>query len=164
MTEMISIGKVIKTQGIKGDLKIFPYLDYPEHVKELDFVFLNDQKFEVQKIRFQSRFVVMKLKGCDSIDSGKQFVGCLLEIPKNKLKKLSSDQFYWHDLIGLTVFDESGHEYGKVESIFPTGSNDVFLVKDKENERLLPAIKDVIKEVDIKNKKIIIHLINGLFD
>lgn len=161
---MTSIGKVVKTQGNKGELRVLPYLDFFDHLKKLDFVYIQNKKLEVQGIRPHNQFIVLKLKGCDSIDSGKEFVGCSVEVPKSRIKELSKDQFYWHDILGLSVFDEEGNSYGQIEDIFPTGSNDVFVVKEKEKEILIPAIKDVIKEINLKEKKVIIHLIDGLIE
>ncbi|HUU50931.1 MAG TPA: ribosome maturation factor RimM [Nitrospinota bacterium] len=161
---MISIGKVVKTQGNKGDLRVLPYLNYPEHFKELDFVFIKDKKLKVLNIKSHKQFIILKLEGCDSIDRGREFIDYSIKIPKDKLKTLPSDQFYWHDIEGLTVFDEDGHLYGKIEEIIPTGSNDIFVVRNKDKETLIPAIKDVIKDINLAKKKVIIHLINGLID
>lgn len=161
---MISIGKVVKTQGNKGDLRGLSYLSYPDYFKELDFVFIKDKKLKVLHIRSYKQFIILRLKGCDSIDRGKEFIDYSIKIPKDKLKTLPSDQFYWHDIEGLTVFDEDGHLYGKIEEIIPTGSNDIFVVKNKDKETLIPAIKDVIKEINLEKKKVIIHLIDGLID
>ena len=161
---MTSIGKIVKTQGNKGELRVLPFLDFFEHLEKLDFVYIQDKKFEVQGIRAHNKFIALKLKGCDSIDSGKEFIGRSVEVPEDSIKKLSKDQFYWHDILGLSVFDEEGNSYGQIKEVFPTGSNDVFVLKEKEKEILIPATKDVIKEINLKEKKVIIHLIDGLIE
>jgi 16S rRNA processing protein RimM len=164
MTEMVPIGKVLKTQGIKGELKVFPYVDFLEHIEELDFLFIDDKEFRVQNVRRHKNFFVVKLEGIESIEDGEPLREGLIEIPEEKLKELSSEEFFWHDLIGMTVVDEEGCSYGKIKSIFPTGSNDVFVVESGGKEVLLPAIKDVIKEIDSQEKKVVIHLMEGLFE
>lgn len=164
MTEMVPIGKVLKTQGIKGELKIFPYVDFLEHIDKLDALFIDDKEFRVQNVRAQKDFFIMKLEGIESINDGELFRGELIKIPKERLRKLSPGEFFWHDLIGMTVVDEEGRSYGKIKSIFPTGSNDVFVIESGDKEILLPAIKDVVRKVALQEKKIIIHLMEGLFE
>jgi 16S rRNA processing protein RimM len=161
---MVPIGKIVRTQGNKGDLRLFPYLDYSEHIKELDSVYIMNRRFDVLGIRPHNQFLVMKLEGCDSIDSGRKLVGCLVEVPKEKIKELPNNQFYWHDLKGLSVFDEKNNFYGKIDDIFPTGSNDIFVVRNNNKEILIPAIKDVVTKIDIKQKRVIIHLMEGLIE
>jgi len=164
MTEMVPIGKVLKTQGIKGELKIFPYVDFLEHIDKLDALFIDDKEFRVQNVRAQKDFFIVKLEGIESINDGELFRGELIKIPKERLRKLSPGEFFWHDLIGMTVVDEEGRSYGKIKSIFPTGSNDVFVIESGDKEILLPAIKDVVRKVALQEKKIIIHLMEGLFE
>jgi 16S rRNA processing protein RimM len=164
MTEMVPIGKVLKTQGIKGELKIFPYVDFLEHIEELDSLFIDDKEFRVQNVRIHKDFFVIKLEGIESIHDGEPFRGGLIKIPKERLRKLSPGEFFWHDLIGMTVVDEEGRSYGKIKSIFPTGSNDVFVIESGGKEILLPAIKDVIKKVALQEKRVVIHLMEGLFE
>ena len=107
--------------------------------------------------------VFLKLKGIDTIDEAENYRNFYLKIERNKDEKLDKDSYYIIDIIGCTVYTDEGNKLGKVDDVFSTGSNDVYVVKSEEGKQiLLPAIKDVIKNIDIKNKAIIVHLLEGL--
>ena len=105
----------------------------------------------------------LKLKGIDTIEQAEKFRNCYLKINRKDAIELEEDTYFLVDLIGIEVFTESGENLGNIIDVFPTGSNDVYVVKNEEGKQvLLPAIKDVIKSVDIKNKKMVVNLIEGL--
>ena len=96
------------------------------------------------------------------MDLAKTFVGCKIVIPGNMLKELPEGEYYWRDIIGLDVYSEEGKLLGQIESVFPTGSNDVYVCKGGEREILLPAIADVIKSIDIDRRVMNVKLMEGL--
>jgi len=106
----------------------------------------------------------MKLKGCNSISEAEKLKGVEIGIPEKWLWPLGVDEYYHFQIIGLDVYTDTGLHLGEVKDIFPTGSNDVYTVKKGRKEYLIPAIKEVIKEVDLQRKRIIIHPIEGLLD
>ena len=106
----------------------------------------------------------MKLKGCNSISEAEKLKGFEIAIPEKWLWPLGVDEYYHFQIIGLDVYTDKGVHLGAVKDIFPTGSNDVYTVKKGQKEYLIPAIKEVIKEVDLPRKRIIIHPIEGLLD
>ena len=105
----------------------------------------------------------MKIKGIDDINDTEQYKNCILKIDRKDAVELPEDTYFITDMIGIEVYTEEGEKLGKLDDIFPTGSNDVYVVKDELGKQiLLPAIGEVIKEVDIDNKKMIVKLIPGL--
>ena len=127
-----------------------------EHKKEL-------LEFEIEDVKYQKNQVLLKLKGIDSIEEAEKYKNDYLKIDRKDAKKLPKDTYFIADLIGLDVYTDSNEYLGKVDDIFPTGSNDVYVVKnDKGKQILLPGISDVIKQIDIENGKIIVTLIKGL--
>lgn len=120
-------------------------------------------EFEIEYVKYQKKQVLLKLKGINSIEDAEKYKQDYLKIHRKDAKSLPEDTYFIADLIGLDVFTNSNEFLGKVEDIFPTGSNDVYVVKDDLGKQiLLPAIKDVINSIDIENKRIIVTLIDGL--
>ncbi len=173
MTEgLITIGEILRPQGNKGEVRIFPYLDNLEEYKRLKEVFVIDKdcgetKYTVIGTRSQGKYIVIHLDGFNSIDKAETLKGYRICIPEEWLDPLPEGHYYYSEIEGLDVYDEEGRYYGKITDIFSTGkgSNDVYIAKDnKEREIFIPAINDVIKTIDLKGKQIIIHLIEGLVD
>ncbi len=96
------------------------------------------------------------------MESAQALVGCKVFLPEDMQEKLPEGEYYWRDIIGLDVYNEEGKYIGKIESVFPTGSNDVYVCKGEEREILLPAIADVIRKIDVNRRVMIVRLLEGL--
>ncbi len=153
--ERIKIGKIVNTFGIKGELKVYPYVDY---IDELSKIYIDNKEYTLSKSRNQKNVVIIKIKGLDDINLVEDFKNKEIEIDRVDLPKLKEGEYYIEDLIGLDVYTDEGKLLGKLDDIFNTGANDIYQV----NNILLPAIPDVIKKIDIENQKIIVHIIKGL--
>lgn len=153
--ERIKIGKIVNTFGIKGELKVYPYVDY---IDELSKIYIDNKEYTLSKSRNQKSVVIIKIKGLDDINLVEDFKNKEIEIDRVDLPKLKEGEYYIEDLIGLDVYTDEGKLLGKLDDIFNTGANDIYQV----NNILLPAIPDVIKKIDIENQKIIVHIIKGL--
>lgn len=153
--ERIKIGKIVNTFGIKGELKVYPYVDY---IDELSKIYIDNKEYTLSKSRNQKNVVIIKIKGLDDINLVEDFKNKEIEIDRVDLPKLKEGEYYIEDLIGLDVYTDDGKLLGKLDDIFNTGANDIYQV----NNILLPAIPDVIKKIDIENQKIIVHIIKGL--
>ena len=153
--ERIKIGKIVNTFGIKGELKVYPYVDY---IDELSKIYIDNKEYTLPKSRNQKNVVIIKIKGLDDINLVEDFKNKEIEIDRVDLPKLKEGEYYIEDLIGLDVYTDDGKLLGKLDDIFNTGANDIYQV----NNILLPAIPDVIKKIDIENQKIIVHIIKGL--
>lgn len=157
MQDKMKVGQIVNTFGVKGEIKVYPDNQFFEQYKEL---YVNGKKMEVKSVRYQKNLVIMKLQGLDDISEAEKLKGAILEVDKEEIPELPKDVYYINDLIGLNVYSDDGKYLGKLDDIFNTGANDIY----KVGEILLPAIKEVIQEIDIENKKIVVHIIKGLID
>jgi len=160
---MITIGKITSTQGNKGEVKVMPLTEDIGRFNNLKNIFIHGKSYIITKSRIFRNKIILKFENLDKIEDAKDMVGHLIEIPINESIELPEDSYFIHEIIGIDVFLESSMYLGKITDIIKTGSNDVYIVKNKDgNETLIPAIKDIVKVIDIKNKKIIIRYIDGL--
>lgn len=167
MQEYLEVGQIVNTNGLKGLLKINPFTDDITRFERLKTILVEHKKelleFEIESVRYQKKQVLLKLKGIDTIEEAEKYREDYLKINRNKEEKLPEDTYYIVDLIGLDIYTEGGELLGKLDDIFSTGSNDVYVVKNSEGKQiLLPAISDVIKNIDLEQKKIVVNLIEGL--
>lgn len=135
-----------------------------ESLKEV-YIGLEKQEADLKKIKnikINKKHFLLELEGMESVVAASALVGCKVFVPSEKLEKLSDDEYYWRDIIGLEVVTEDGEIIGRVESILPTGSNDVYVCTSEEKEVLLPAIADVVRKIDIKNGRMVVRLLEGL--
>ena len=165
--EYIEIGQIVNTNGLKGVVKVNPFTDDIskfEDLKYVDIQLKNElKKVKIEQVRYNKNQVLLKLEGIDSIEEAEKYRNFYLKTEKESQEDLGEDTYYIVDLIGLDVYSDKNEYLGKIEDVFPTGSNDVYVVKDNLGKQILiPAIADVVKEVDLKNKKMTINLIPGL--
>ena len=165
--DFITIGEIVKTRGLRGCMKVLSFVDTQDISAEFEFVYTQDNSgqkklYNLRKIDISGKFLFVELDGIDDVDLAKTFVGCKIVIPGNMLKELPEGEYYWKDIIGLDVYSEEGKLLGQIESVFPTGSNDVYVCKGGEREILLPAIADVIKSIDIDRRVMNVKLMEGL--
>ena len=165
--EFIIIGKVVSTQGNKGEVNVLPLTDSIDRFKNLDNVFLRSKKSQtilnVEKIRKRKDTVILKLKDIENIEEAKMIVGSFLEVERKNAVKLPKETYFIFEIIGLEVYDENNIFLGKVENVISTGSNDVYVVKSKDKEELfIPAIREVVNNVNLEKKRITIKMLDGL--
>lgn len=153
--ELMEIGKVVNTFGIKGELKILPYVKYFEDLNRIN---IKNNTYEIERMRKQKNLFIVKLKGFDDINQIEDLKDYNVFIDEQDKPELQQGEYYIKDLIGFEVYTDEGKLLGKLDDVFNTGANDIYQV----GEILLPAIKDVVKQVDTKNKKIIVHILKGL--
>ena len=168
--EWISIGRVTKTHGLKGDLKFYPSINetWVTEIKQirlsLENPLINFNNYQIHSIRGKDSPLIIKFKDVDSIEDASLLTGQTLYISQDKFPELPEDEYYWFQIEGLKVFDESGRYYGNIEEIIRTGSNDVYVVRDDEKELLLPMIDSVVKVINLEEGKLIFHPMEGLLD
>jgi len=165
--EFIMIGKVVSTQGNKGEVNVLPLTDLIERFENLDNVFLRNKNSQtilnVEKIRIKKDTVILKLKDIENLEEAKMIVGSFLEVERKNAVKISKDTYFIFEIIGLEVYSENNIFLGKVENVISTGSNDVYVVRRKDKEELfIPAIHDVVKNIDLEKKRITINMVDGL--
>ena len=167
MLPNLEIGQIVNTFGIKGMVKVKPFTDDIRRFDELKAVYVekngNQTEFEIEEVKYHKDMVLIKFKGIDKVEQAEMLRNSYLTVSRDSVEKLEEGRYYIVDLLGLEVYTDEQILLGTLEDIFNTGSNDIYVVKDKQGKQiLLPAIQDVIKQIDIENKKIIVHLLPGL--
>jgi len=167
--ELIPVGKIIGTHGIKGQLKLHSYSGNFESLSTARTVVLKSvdgslREFTLKGFNANSGKFIINLQGFDDIDLAKPLVGNELCLKRCNLPELTDDEYYWSDLIGLQVVTDDGTLLGTVVDIFETGSSDIYVVRGDKREYLIPAIGDVVKQVDLESGKILITPLDGLLD
>lgn len=165
---LISVGEIINTQGIKGELRVWPLTDFPERF-EKDGVFVCEKNgvtstLTVEQARPHKKFFVIKFKEIIDMNTAEQFVGGVLKVSEGDLVKLPEDTFYIFEITGMEVITDEGLVLGKIKEVLQTGSNDIYVVAGKTKEYLIPAIKEIVKQVDKDNGQIHIKPLEGLLD
>ena len=165
--EYFEIGQIVNHFGIKGMVKVNPFTEDISKLKSLNSIFLEKEnnliKIEIEEVKYSKNQVLLKIKGINTIEEAEKYRGCYLKIARKDAKKLPKDTYFIADLIGLKVYTDEGILLGNVDDIYNSGANDIYVVKDEKGKQiLLPAIKEVIKQVDLEQEKIIVHLLKGL--
>ena len=163
--ESILIGKIVNTHGIKGEIKIYPYTDNLDNVSNLKEVFFDKDlkiKHKIKSSKIIKNMIIFKLENINTVEEAQKLKNTDLYIQKEDISDIE-DTYYIEDLIGMEVIDENEKNLGSITYVFNTGANDVYEVNDENNKKIyLPAIKDVVKNVDIKNKKMYVKMMEGL--
>lgn len=167
MEEYFEIGQIVNTSGLKGVIKVKPFTDDITKFNNLKTIYISIKKelkeFKIEQVRFSKNMVFLKLEGIDTIEEAENYRNLYLKVKRDKDEELEEGSYYIVDIIGCKVLTDEQKELGKVDDVFSTGSNDVYVVKDEVGKQiLLPAIKEVIKNIDIENKTITVHLLEGL--
>ena len=168
--DWISIGKITKTHGLKGELKFHPSMDetWIVGIKLIRLSFENLLEdftgYNVQSIRGKDRPFIIKFKEVDGIEAASKLAGQTLYISRDQFPDLPENEYYWFQVEGLKVYDEGGCYHGNVEEIIRTGSNDVYVVRDGKRELLLPVIDSVVKTIDLEAGKLVFHPLEGLLE
>ena len=165
--EMLEIGQIVNTFGVKGMVKIVPYTDDIKRFDNLKTIYVvtrnKKTKYEIEEIKYHKNMVLAKLKGIDTMNDAELLKQSSVQIERKDAISLEKDTYFIVDLIGAKVITDENEELGNIVDIFNTGSNDIYVVKDELGKQiLLPAISEVIKTIDIENKKVIVHLMKGL--
>ena len=167
MEDLLKVGVITTTHGVRGEVKVYPTTDEPERFLELDYVLLDTgrelRKLEIKNVKFFKNLVILKFKGVDNINDIEKYKGRDLWIPREEGQELEEDEYYIADLLGMSVVLEDGQEFGTLKDVMETGANDVYIIDSAEHgEVLLPAIKECILDVDLEKNVMPIHLMKGL--
>jgi 16S rRNA processing protein RimM len=166
---MYLIGYILKPQGLKGEVKVESVTPYLERFNRLDRVFLQlkekKQAYSIENVRVSDRFVYIKFTEINSRDDAELLRNTEVLIEEKDLIQPAQDEYFVHDLIGCQVISENNDVIGVLSDVVQISSNDVYVVKNGEGiEILIPATKEVVKRVNVGQKQIIIHVLEGLLD
>lgn len=167
MKEYLELGQIVNTKGLKGEIKLNSFAEDITIFERLSNVLLKHKgkmtEKVIEKVGYTKNQVTLKFKECNSIEEAENLKNAYLLVKRADLGELPEGVYYIVDLIGLEVYTEEGKLLGKVDDIYSTGANDIYVVKDEiGKQKLLPGIDDVIKNINIESGKIIVHLIEGL--
>ena len=167
MEDLLKVGVITTTHGVRGEVKVYPTTDEPERFLDLEYVLLDTGKelrrLDIKNVRFFKNLVILKFDGIDNINDIEKYKGRDLWIPREEAQELDEDEYYIADLLGMKVLLEDGSEFGTLKNVMETGANDVYIVDSVEHgEVLLPAIKECILDVYIETNTMTVHLMKGL--
>lgn len=169
MEQLLQVGVITQTHGVHGEVKVFPTTDDPERFLDLEYVFLDTgrekKKLAIQSVKFFKQFVILKFKGINNINDIEKYKRCALLVDRENAVELEEDEYFIADMIGMNVFTEDGESFGTLKDVIETGANDVYIINSKKyGEVLIPAIKECILDVNVKEGKMLVHLMEGLID
>ena len=167
MEDLLQVGVITSTHGIRGEVKVFPTTDDVSRFKKLKNVILDNGKehtdLEIESVKFLKNMVILKFKGIDNINDVEKYKKAPLFVNRENAVPLEEDEYFIADLIGLKVVSDEGEDLGIIADVLQTGANDVYIIKKDNVEALLvPAIHECIKNVDIEGGTMQVHLLAGL--
>ncbi len=166
MKRYLETGEIVAVFGIKGEVKVYPWCDTPEFLTEFSTLYKKDgSPLEIERARVQKSMVVMKIKGCDSVEQAQKLRGTVLFMDREDVE-LEEGSYFIQDLVGMRVEDAaSGRVYGVITQVSETGANDVYHVKKEDGSMCyIPAIPQVVAETDVEGGVMKITPLEGLFE
>ena len=169
MEQLLRVGVITQTHGVRGEVKVFPTTDDPARFKKLKKTILDTGKehleLEIESVKFFKQIVILKFKGIDNINDVEKYKKMDLYVTRENAVKLGPDENFIVDLIGLKVILEDDSDFGTMKDVMTTGANDVYVVDSLEHgEVLIPAIKQCILDVNLETQTMKVHLLPGLLD
>lgn len=163
--ELLELGKVVNTHGIRGELKIQPWCDDPELFYDLEYFYIDNRRYEIQKARLHKNCIIALVEGVTSINEAELLKNHVVTIEREALGALPEGTYYIADLEDLEVRLEDGQILGRIDEVIKTGSNDVYVLKETGGKPILiPVIDEVVKEVNIDDGYVVVELLKGLID
>lgn len=164
--DLFEVGEIVKTRGLQGCMKVRSCLETAVFFNKIKCLYVAEvsghtKPFSIRKIDRSGQMFFVELETISDVETARGLIGRKVYLPRAILEPLPDGEYYCHDVIGVDVYTEEGEHIGKIESIFPTGSNDVYVCKGKR-EILIPAIAEVIREINVSKKIMIVKLMAGL--
>lgn len=159
---MIQVGKITRTHGTRGELKVLPGEGSSGAWREAEVVVLGSERFRIRGVRGSGRFAILALEGIDTLESAEELKGKNVYVPRDQLPDAEAGSFYAGDLEGLTVVTAQGQVLGVLAEIFDNGAHEIYVVRDKAREILLPVVDGVVVEVDLDAGRMVVEPPQGL--
>ena len=169
MENLLRVGVITTTHGVRGEVKVFPTTDDPQRFKKLKNVILDDGKqqldLEITSVKFFKNLVILKFKGLDNMNDVEKFKQADLLVTRENAVKLEPGEYFIADLIGLAGVSDEGEDLGELTDVIQTGANDVYVFsKAGQQDLLVPKIPDCVKDINLEEGKVLVHLLPGLRD
>jgi len=166
--EFIVIGKILKTQGNRGAVRVLPLTDFPERFKELEKINVSIKGgrliMDIEEAMPHQKYIVVKFKDINDMNAAEAIKGGVLEITRAQLTPLPEGSYYIFDIVGLSVYGSGGERFGEITEVLQTGANDVYIVDTGGKPLLIPALRQVVKEIDLTGRRMVVDLPEGLMD
>ncbi len=167
MISELQVGIITQTHGIKGEVKVFPTTDDASRFKELKEVSMDTGRgrldMEIEGVKFFKQYAIVKFKGYDSINDVEKYKGAKLYVTRDNAVKLKKGEYFVADLVGMKIVTDEGEPFGTLKDVMATGANDVYVVeREGAPEALLPAIRECVKDIDMGQGVITVHIMDGL--
>lgn len=167
MVSEMQVGVITQTHGIKGEVKVFPTTDDVSRFKKLKEVIMDNGRerltLEIEGVKFFKQYAILKFKGYDSINDIEKYKSAKLYVTRDHAVKLKKGEYFIADLIDMEVVTEDGEYFGRMKDVLVTGANDVYIVtREDGTEVLLPAIKECVRNIDMEQGRITVHIMDGL--
>lgn len=168
MTDLLRVGVIANTHGIRGAVKVYPTTDDVQRFKKLKHVILDTGKehleLEVSQVSFFKNMVILKFKGIDNINDIEKYKGKDLLVTRENAVELEEGEYFIADLLGLSAVSDEGEDLGEIYDVLQTAANDIYVLKKGQQEIMVPVIEDCVKDVDLEKGQVTIHLLEGLRD
>ena len=167
--DLLEVGKIVNTHGLRGEVKVVPWTDYPEVFEDIETVYIKKksdyERLDIAGIKYQKNNLIIRFAQLKDINEAEKYKNRVLYAERTSLGELPEGVYYIADLIGLDVVKEDGEKVGVISDVFNTGSNDIYEVKrEGQKNLLLPVIDDVVLNIDIENKKVTVRMMEALED
>lgn len=165
------MGQVRRPHGIRGEVRVEILTDYPERLVQRDYLYLTPphspddvQRYPLEALRPHKGILLIKLRGVEDRDTAERLRGMLVQVPIEEAVPLEEGEYYYFQLIGVDVETDEGEWLGRVADVIEGGAHDVYIIRGPRGEILLPAVEDVILELDLESQKMVVHLLPGMVE
>lgn len=162
------VGQIVNTQGLKGEVRVYPFTDEIDRFDELEEFYLGkdlNTTWEVERVRYKGNMVIMKIKGIDTVEMAEKLKNKFMYVSRENSRELDEDEYFISDMIGIDVYTVEGKRVGILKDVLQYSANDVYVIKGLENqEYMIPAMMKFVPTIDIEERKMIIDPIKGMID
>ncbi|WP_312653584.1 ribosome maturation factor RimM [Aminipila sp.] len=163
--EKIKIGQIVNAVALRGEVKVYNYSDYKERYEELDYIYVEEKKTNIEKVRYMNEMVILKLEGANDRNAAEALKGKSVFIGEDQLRVLPEDTYYVKDLIGLEIRDQEDNKIGKLKDVIQNSAQDLYEIElESKNTTLIPAVEEFILDINVEEKFIRVKLIEGMLD
>lgn len=163
--EKIKIGQIVNAVALKGEVKIYNYSDYKERFEELECIYVEDKKINIEKVRYMKEMVILNLEGINDRNAAEALKGKAVYIGENQLRELPEGTYYIRDIIGMEVRDQDDNRIGKLKDVIQNSAQDLYEIElENKKTTLIPAVEEFILDINIEQKYIKVKLIEGILD
>ncbi len=165
MLNRFKLGQIVNAVGLKGENRVYPYTDYKERFEELKQLYIEDEIYEIEKVRYMGEMAVIKFVGISDRNAAEALKGKYLYIDRENARKLDEDEYFVADLIGIKVQDEDGKQVGTLSDVIQNTAQDVYEIELADGKKfMIPAVGEFILNVDMDSRIMVVKLIEGMIN